>query len=94
MNNKNYEAEIEEKRKSLEKEINGRDDNRQLFCGTRFNSNETVIERIKQAKLRNLKKFCDNDVVRAALLDCASADYYYAFEKDWGYEEPETDDAE
>ena len=91
---KTLEYQIHQKRKLLEKEINGRDDNRCLYCGTRFNSDDVVKQRIVQAKERSLEKFYGDDVIRAALLDCASADYYYAFDKDWGFEERETDEVE
>lgn len=91
---KTLEYQISQKRKQLEKEIDKRDDDRCLYLGNRFYSDDVVKQRIIKAKERSLEKFYGKDVIRAALLDCASADYYYMFEKDWGYEERETDDGE
>lgn len=61
------------------------------YVGIRFNSDGAVLDRFKTAlvlsKLDTAKDLGEDEIrhiVRLALLDAASADYYYTFEKDWG----------
>ena len=54
-----------------------------LYAGYRFKENQTVLLRILSAT--TCEGFDKNPVgwVRAALSDCASADHWYQFEKQW-----------
>lgn len=55
-----------------------------LWFGMRCkNINDTII-RMESANQRKLRKLGLKKAIRNALIDCASSDYYYMFEKDWG----------
>lgn len=74
-------------RELMQKEFNiQHDDELQLFAGHRFNSDDDVIARIESISPERLaeKDPTSEDIIYDALYDCASADYYYQFEKDWG----------
>ena len=58
--------------------------NEDLLFGDRCASPKQVIWRMESAKQSNLKKLSLKWQIRDALLDCASSDFYYAYEKNWG----------
>lgn len=70
-------------REKFIKEYSERNDDLQLFCGHRFKDDTDVVIRMESARERQgdltLEEF-----IFDALYDCASSDYYYSFEKDWG----------
>lgn len=80
-------AKIFRARVLLTKLFGGINDEKQLYCEHRFNDDESVMARISSAyKDEEITPKTVGRILIDALYDCASADYYYAFEKDWGYE--------
>ena len=82
-------------RELMEKEFNvSHNDHLELFAGTRFKSDDDVITRIESIPPERLagRDPTSDDVIYDALYDCADADYYYNFEKDWGT--PDYDDGD
>lgn len=68
-------------RESLEKQNAKVNHSTMLMKGTRFYSDNSVLVRLERFDYIN-----DLDgMIRAALIDCMSADYYYKYEKDYGY---------
>lgn len=58
--------------------------NEDLLFGDRCTSLEQVIRRMESAKQSRFKKLSLKWQIRDALLDCASSDFYYTYEKKWG----------
>ena len=56
----------------------------ELYYGSRCKSIDDVVIRMESANQRKLFAKGLKNAVRDVLLDCASSDYYYTFEKDWG----------
>ncbi len=65
------------------------------FNGYRFRDNHTIGRRIESA-CPNLQHFEENHSawINAALDDCAQADHWYEFEKDWGNSDQENNSDE
>ena len=87
---KDYDALINSQRRLWVK------DNPTVYVGVRFKSNDDVMTRIVSA-CPSRDEFLDHmiDWVRAGLAECASADDWYAHEKQWGIPDiPSKDDDE
>ena len=78
---------IQRIRKSLIKKFPGRDDDKHLLMGIRFNDDDSVISRLESANQEAIKSFGWHKTIKSALIDCMKSDYYYTFEKDYGEEE-------
>lgn len=74
---------IADVRKEIEKEFGGRDDKLELFAGTRFADDDSVIARLESANQDEIQKSGWHDSVRSALIDCMKSDYHYTFEKEY-----------
>lgn len=75
---------LKDLRSQVEAEFDGMSHDEQLFAGSRFKDDEMIIWRMASAVKENDLPTDLTPVVREALLDAASSDYYYNFEKDWG----------
>lgn len=77
---------IDNIRLDIYRKFNGLSHDDGLLAGRRFNDNSDILCRIES-------NICEDDlpediedledVVEEALIDAASCDYYYAYEKDW-----------
>ena len=88
-------AKLPAARATMEKEFDiSRNDDLQLFAGTRFNNDDDVIWRIESISPERLagRDPTSEDIIYDALYDCADSDYYYMFDKDWGT--PDYDDGD
>ena len=56
----------------------------EVYYGRRCQNDSDVICRMESTNQRKLKRKGLKKAILDALLDCASSDYYYEFEKDWG----------
>jgi len=57
----------------------------QVWYGDRCKDDSDIIHRMDSVRDQEaLMKNGLDEAIYDALLDCASADYYYRFEKDWG----------
>lgn len=84
-------------REVMKKEFDAsHNDDLQLFAGHRFNNDDDVIWRIESITPERLagRDPTSEDIIYDALYDCADADYYYQFEKDWGAPESDYDDGD
>lgn len=54
--------------------------------GIRYKSLDSIITTLESAVSEQDFLHCPTDWIMAALKDCASRDYYYKYEKDWGRE--------
>ena len=75
---------IKKVRAALLKEFGGRDDEKMIFAGLRFNDDDSVIARLESANQDLIKRYGWEQAIRSAMIDCMSSDYYYTFEKDYG----------
>lgn len=74
---------IKKVRAELLKEFGGRDDEKRIFAGIRFNDDDSVIARIESANQDEIKRIGWEQAIRSALVDCMESDYYYLFEKEY-----------
>lgn len=59
-----------------------------LYAGSNFKNDELVMARIASNWEALTKKYIDVKArIKDALIDCMASDYYYTYEKDWGYDE-------
>ena len=72
---------IHEEREKLRQPV---DRDLMLYCGDRFEDDDSVLWTMESADRGRLFAQGDHNAVRDALLDCMSRDYWYKFEKDWG----------
>ena len=75
---------IKKVRDDILKEFGGRDDEKGIFAGNRFNDDDSVIARLESMNQAEIKRIGWEQAIRSALVDCMSSDYYYTFEKDYG----------
>lgn len=57
--------------------------------GVRFNSNDAILARLESNYTEIEFNVCPGLSVEAMLLDAAKSDYWYAHDKDYGYESVE-----
>lgn len=57
--------------------------NRGVFCGGRFEDNDSLAARIEHVTDEADFLLHPVEWVRAAILDCAESDHWYAFEKEY-----------
>ena len=82
-------------REELTQEYPTADHDEMLYRGWRFDNDDTLIATLESCiDQEKLYQYGDSWAVRDALLDCMSRDYYYTYEKDWGYEYGDYDDGQ
>jgi len=63
------------------------------YTGVRFNDNNDVFMRVESAfPTESEVLHAPMDWALDALRDCAGADHWYEFEKDWGYDDDYSDE--
>lgn len=84
---------INEVRKELKQQYPEADHDARLVCGWRFNNNDIVIATMESCF--NQKRLFDRgekEAARDALINCMDRDYWYMYDKDWGFEDVHYDD--
>lgn len=78
---------INEVRKELREKYQLPDHDARLMCGWRFNDDDIVISTMEACfNQKRLFERGNKEAARDALINCMDRDYWYMFEKDWGYE--------
>jgi len=72
-------------RERLIKEFGDIDHDRGILAGSRFNNDDSIVARLESVVDQNtIKAVGWEQVIRGALIDAMTADYWYMYEKDYG----------